>query len=792
MTEGPVYLHVAVPLPVHALYTYAHAVALAPGIPVVVPYGTRELVGWVIRQTGPPPVPAKAILRILDDTPAFTAEQLTLYRWMSDYYLAPLGEVIASATPSDTRSRTRHVYGPTDAGIEAIAGIPPTGAIGQILREVVARPGITRAALERKLAAEVEDVPRGIAALLTAGLIRPDDVVIGPRQDLETWVVVTADAAGIGLSARSVHAREVLATLEEHGPCRLSELRADAVRKLESLGAVRREQRPKGQRPKGAPRTEAPVLNAEQAAAVEAIFPMDGELAPRASLLHGVTGAGKTEVYLALAARAVARGRQVLVLVPEIALTPQLTARFDDRFPGEVAVLHSALTGAQRLREWRLIQRGEVCVAVGARSAIFAPFHSLGLIVVDEEHDDSYKQEDGVRYHARDVAVVRGKQVGCPVVLGSATPSLESWFNAKSGRYGLLSLTQRATARPVPHPRVVDMRLERMPNGKAPLIAGVVRDAVASALDAGGKAILLYNRRGYASFVECPGCGLAYECPSCGVSMVYHRGSSRLDCHYCGFHRVFQPDCPKCGSALEVLGQGTERVEEVLAATFPGVPIARMDADTTTERGSHARILERFRSGDARLLVGTQIVAKGHDFPDVHVAAVLGCDHILGMPDFRSAERCFSLVTQLCGRAGRGDVPGEVFLQTTHPDHPVFACIGDMAAFSEHESGIRRMLRYPPFSRLILLRCEGIEREATLTAASALAALVRRQCTAGVDVLGPAFAALPKLVGRYRVQVVLRGRELSALRRLVTQYHTSWTTPHGVRLVIDVDPRAVA
>jgi primosomal protein N' (replication factor Y) len=255
---------------------------------------------------------------------------------------------------------------------------------------------------------------------------------------------------------------------------------------------------------------------------------------------------------------------------------------------------------------------------------------------------------------------------------------------------------------------------------------------------------------------------------------------------------VFQPDCPKCGSALEVLGQGTERVEEVLAATFPGVPIARMDADTTTERGSHARILERFRSGDARLLVGTQIVAKGHDFPDVHVAAVLGCDHILGMPDFRSAERCFSLVTQLCGRAGRGDVPGEVFLQTTHPDHPVFACIGDMAAFSEHESGIRRMLRYPPFSRLILLRCEGIEREATLTAASALAALVRRQCTAGVDVLGPAFAALPKLVGRYRVQVVLRGRELSALRRLVTQYHTTWTTPHGVRLVVDVDPRAVA
>ncbi len=733
MAAEAVYLHVAVPLPVHALYTYVHEVALAPGTPVVVPYGRRELVGWVIDQTGPPPRPAKAILRILADTPVFTDEQLTLYRWISDYYLAPLGEVIASASPSDARNRTRRVYFPTEAGIEAIAGEPPVGGLGQILREVVARPGVTRAALERRLLAEVEDVPRGIAALLTGALVRVEDVVIAAR-----------------------------------------------------------EQRPRPARAKGAPRTSAPALNEEQAAAVEAVFSPAGGPPARTTLLHGVTGAGKTEVYLALAKRVVAAGRQVLVLVPEIALTPQLTARFDDRFPGEVAVLHSGLTGAQRLREWRQIQRGEVCIAVGARSAVFAPFRSLGLIVVDEEHDDSYKQEEGLRYHARDVAVVRGRQVGCPVVLGSATPSLESWFNARSGRYGLLSLRHRATARPVPTPQVVDMRLERMPDGKVPLIAPVVRAAVAAALDAGGKAILLYNRRGYASFVECPGCGQAYECPSCGVSMVYHRGSGRLDCHYCGFHRMFQSDCPKCGTTLEVLGQGTERVEEVLAATFPGVPIARMDADTTAERGSHARILDRFRDGDARLLVGTQIVAKGHDFPDVHVAAVLGCDHILGMPDFRSAERCFALVTQLCGRAGRGHVAGEVFLQTTHPEHPVFSCIGDMAAFADHESRIRRMLRYPPFSRLILLRCEGVEREATLAAAKALAALLKQQCQAGVDVLGPAFAALPKLVGRYRVQVVLRGRDVAALRSVVTRYHTSWTPPHGVRLIVDVDPRAVA
>lgn len=792
MAGDPVYLHVAVPLPVHTLYTYAHPEVLPPGTAVVVPYGRRELVGWVIDPAPAPPVQAKPITRVLDDRPAFTGEQLGLYRWMADYYLAPLGEVIASATPSDTRSRTRHVYRATDAGIEAIAGEPPVGALGQVLREVVARPAITRAALERKLAAEVEDVPRCIAALLTAGLIRPEDVVVGPVADLETWVVATDAAAAVGLGARSAHQRAVLARLAEAGPCRLSELHADAVRRLEVLGAVRRERRPKGQRPKGAPRTAAPQLNAEQVAAVEAILPEGGQAAPRPTLLHGVTGAGKTEVYLALASRAVALGKQVLVLVPEIALTPQLTARFDDRFPGEVAVLHSALTGAERLREWRQIEAGEVRIAVGARSAVFAPFHALGLIVVDEEHDDSYKQEEGVRYHARDVAVVRGKRLGCPVVLGSATPGLETWFNARSGRYGLASLTQRATRRAVPSPTVVDMRLERTPDGKTPLLSGVVRGAVQAALDAGGKAILLYNRRGYASFVECPGCGQAYQCPSCGVSMVYHRGSGRLDCHYCGFHQRFRSDCPKCGTGLAVLGLGTERVEEVMTETFPGVPIARMDADTTAERGSHARILERFRSGDARLLVGTQIVAKGHDFPDVHVAAVLGCDHILGMPDFRSAERCFSLVTQLCGRAGRGDVAGEVFLQTTHPDHPVFGCIGDMAAFAEHESTIRRMLRYPPFSRLVLLRCEGVEREATLDAAKALVRQLKAQAPPAVDVLGPAFAALPKLVGRYRVQVVIRGRELAPLRSMLAAHHASWTPPHGVRLVVDVDPRSVA
>jgi primosomal protein N' (replication factor Y) len=475
------------------------------------------------------------------------------------------------------------------------------------------------------------------------------------------------------------------------------------------------------------------------------------------------------------------------VLVPEISLTPQLTDRFRGRFPDRVAVLHSALSPAERLRDWRRIRSGEVSVAVGARSALFAPFADLGLLVVDEENDDSYKQDEGVRYHARDLAVVRGMMAGCPVVLGSATPSLESWENARTGRYHLLTLTRRATPRPVPRLEVVDLREEP----RDTLVAAPIRIAIADALAQGGKAILLYNRRGYATFVECPGCGQAYECPSCGIAMVYHQARRSLECHYCGFHRAFRQDCPKCGTELAIMGRGTERVEEAVGELFPGVPVGRMDADTTSQRGSHARILDAFRHGELRLLVGTQIVAKGHDFPDVHVAAVLGADHLLGMPDFRSAERTFALVTQLTGRAGRGEVPGRVFVQTRHPDHPVWGTIGNMAAFAATER-VRRALRYPPYARLVLLRVEGVDRARTRTAALDLVRDLTASAPEGVDVLGPAVAPLPRLVGRWRMQVVLRGRDVKAFRGFLHATHESWKVPHGVRLVVDVDARSLS
>lgn len=774
-------IEVAVPLPVHGRFTWSSERGLPVGTTVVVPYGSRELTGWVVGPgEAPPGVEVKAIRGVVREEPAFTEDQLGLYRWMAEYYLSPLGEVIATATPAATGASTRRIYRPTEEGVERLAVAPPPGERGSVLREVVSRPGASRAALERRLHEEVAEVSPHLTALVQAGLVVGEDVVQEGVRDEELWVVATGEGA-----ARSAKGREVLERL----PARLRELPAGVVETLVRAGAARKEHRA---RLHVSDRSRAPSvpppLNAAQSAAVAAVSTAG------VYLLHGVTGAGKTEVYLALAEQVLARGKQALVLVPEIALTPLLCSRFEARFPGQVAVLHSALAAGEKLGEWRRIRAGEASVVVGARSAVFAPFSALGLVIVDEEHDDSFKQDEGVRYHGRDLAVVRATRARCPCVLGSATPSLESWRNAELGRYKLLQLLERATPRPVPSLELVDMRpVARAAGGKAPLLAPIVDEAVREALAAGGKAILLYNRRGYATFVECPGCGQSYDCPSCGVALVYHQNSQRMDCHYCGFHRMFPGDCPQCATPLALLGRGTERIEEQLVEAFPDVPVGRMDADTTRGKGGHERVLGAFARGETRLLVGTQLVAKGHDFPDVTVAAVLGADHVLGMPDFRSAERTWALVTQLCGRAGRGSVAGRVFVQSQHPDHPVFGTIGDMAAFSQGELELRRMLGYPPFSSLVLVRIEAADRSAAREAAAAFVKEARAVARSfpGVDVLGPALAPLPRLVGRYRFQAVLRGKERKIFREFLAQAAPTWRSAPGVRRIVDVDPRSM-
>jgi primosomal protein N' (replication factor Y) len=536
-----------------------------------------------------------------------------------------------------------------------------------------------------------------------------------------------------------------------------------------------------------------PELNLAQLAALTALT---AEHAHGTFVLYGVTGSGKTEVFLGAARHALDRGRQVLVLVPEIGLTPQLVGRFRARFGDDVAVLHSGLTGGERLAQWRRIRAGEASVAVGARSALFAPFQDLGLVVVDEEHDDSYKQDDGVPYSARDLAVVLGREHRCPVVLASATPSLESWHNAAVGRYVRLDLPDRATARAVPDIELVDLTDLEPVNGERPLFAPEVIGALRQTFDAGGKAIVLYNRRGYATMVQCTSCGGTYECPSCGIAMTLHRTARVVACHYCGFKRSYTTQCPSCKKhTLDELGKGTERVEEVLSAFFPDVPIGRMDADTTGVRGAHARILDAFRDGRTRMLVGTQIVAKGHDFPDVHTAVVVSADQGFRMPDFRAAERTYALLVQLAGRAGRGEVAGRVFVQTWKPDHYVLTHLGDLPGFYDRELELRQMLRYPPSARLTLIRMDGVDRKKVASAANALARKLAalREAGDGNEVLGPAPAALPRLVGRWRFQVLLRGRRIGPYRRWLARCADPlWkASAKGVRVSWDVDPRSL-
>lgn len=810
----PPWVSIAVARPLSEPLTYAVPATLTDrvrvGHAVEVPLGRQRETGYVLGLVDDPgidPSKVRPLIRLLDPEPVFDEEQLAFFEWIARYYLAPLGQVIRTATPTEVRARSMRVLHPSEEGIEGLTSGQVEGTEALVLREVIARPGLTRRGLARRLSQELDarQVERAAAKLGRMGLVVWEDrEVEGVRGRVKVARLLVAPAeASARVPRMGKRMAAVCDTLaREGGEMSLPALAAaqgsgahDAVRRLVAAGVVdvdEREQRDALEitAPLGA--STPPVLLPAQRDALEAIT---GEEGARPWLLFGVTGSGKTEVFLGAATHALEQGRQVCVLVPEIGLTPQLVGRFKARFGAQVAVLHSGLTASDRLAHWRRIRAGEASVAVGARSALFAPFENLGLIVVDEEHDDSYKQDDGVCYHARDLAVVLGARHRCPVVLASATPSLESWHNARSGRYGLLRLPDRATPRPAPRLEVVDLtEVPKDDDGRRPLLAPVVVDALRQTFASGGQAVVLYNRRGFATMVQCGSCGATWECPNCGISMTLHRHHQVMACHYCGLRRPASSTCPSCGSSdLHELGQGTERVHDVLQGLFPNVGMARMDADTTAVRGSHHQILDRVRRGEVQLLVGTQIVAKGHDLPGVQTAVVVSADHGLRMPDFRSAERTVSLVVQAAGRAGRGEVPGRVLIQTSSPDHEALMDLGDVESFMEREIRRRKILAYPPWTRLVLWSLDGVDRSRVSRAAASLAQRLSRMTPPdrSVQVLPPAPAALPRLVGRWRFQVIVRGHEVRSLRAFLERSRTVWGEPlaGGVRLKVDVDPR---
>jgi primosomal protein N' (replication factor Y) (superfamily II helicase) len=786
---------VAVGLPVRGTYTYS----LPPqmhcevGTRVLVPFGPRGVTGVVVRRHATPRDDVRAVHDVLEGT--LPADIVELCLWAADYYEAPPGEVLRAALPAGLQeswgaARPRL----TPLGLSVLRG-DTLSAIDtptlRLLEGVKAGKRAPRSRLEPLIetglvtlesARETAKVkPRLVPAWrkLREPTVEEERALARARaqrlmlEELGGGAVVTATA----LKAKHKGAPAALRLLAGRG---LVEKTTLELRRAPSEAG--------DEVPVYAPATALPPTPG-QAAALERIAAAEGF---RGFLLHGVTGSGKTEVYLQAIARVLAAGKTALVLVPEIALTPQLAARFRARFGDQVAVLHSGLAPGERYDEWRRLRSGAASIALGARSAVFAPLERLGIVVVDEEHDPSFKQEEGVRYHARDVALVRAKRAGAVCVLGSATPSLESWAGTTDGRLELVPLTDRAHGRALPPVDVVDLRVYR-PDPESMLSAPLAA-ALDETLAKGEQAILFLNRRGFATFVVCVGCGHPFRCPACSVSLTYHKTGDRLRCHYCGHAEHVPTDCPKCHATETIrrFGLGTERIEAALAARYPSARVARLDRDTAAGRGLRD-VLQRVAKREIDILVGTQMVTKGHDFPHVTLVGVLAADSALSTPDFRAGERTFQLLTQVAGRAGRGDGEGRVLVQTYNPEHPAIACAKghDYAAFVASELTARQELGYPPVGRLVALRLDGSDEGEVRHLAERVGVEAAPWARAvGIELLGPAEAPLAKLKGRARWQLWAKGGDRAVLRafvRRVLQLVDGMGKP-SVRVTVDVDP----
>jgi primosomal protein N' (replication factor Y) len=803
-------VEVAVPLPVHGTFTYRVPEGMGEdataGVRVLVPFGRRRVTGYVLGVGADPGrVKIKTLVDVLDPGPIFPAGMIAFLRWTAEYYKHPLGEVIQTALPGGLTVAEHAVCSLTAEGRKALEG----EAVGSVARDVLAllaQGGLRARDLHRRLG---RVVPRAaLAALERRGLIRREAQLLGgaARPLEERWVRAKAGNGGLGkpLSAKKAL---ILETLAAAGPMRLRTLaeripHAGAhVRALAQDGRVEVFGRRVYRDPLGAPVAPdtPPALNAAQQAAVAAVCASFGQ-GFRPLLLNGVTGSGKTEVYLQVAAEAMSSRRSALVLVPEIALLTEIERRFRARFGEGIAVLHSGLSEGERYDQWSRILQQDATIAIGARSAVFAPFARLGVVIVDEEHDTSYKQEGSLHYNARDLAVVRASQDGCPVLLGSATPSLQSTYNVRSGKYAELRLPERVEQRALPEIRVVDLRQSRDLRGPGRFISPELHRAMGDTLARGEQALLFLNRRGFASYPVCAACGSALRCRHCDITLTLHQAADAYRCHFCGYSRPAASGCEACGSAkIKRLGLGTEKVEQAVAALFPGARVARMDRDTTQRKGAVRSLLKKLREGGIDVLVGTQMVAKGHDFPGITLVGIVCADLSLSFPDFRAGERTFQLLAQVAGRAGRGERPGLVILQTYNPEHFSIRTARDQDydAFYAQEIEFRRALGYPPVTRMVQLKISGPDSRQTRQLAEALGrqCQILRSSGAGgggaVDIMGPVEAAVPRIAGQHRWQILLKAVQPAVLHRFLDRLMAD--RPPGLdgrpaRLAVDVDP----
>jgi primosomal protein N' (replication factor Y) (superfamily II helicase) len=727
----PQIFRVALDTPLRQLFDYLPpAAGAAPptvGARVRVPFGRRRLIGMVVALADSSEVPAgrlRAILEVLDATPVLDASALALLGWAAQYYHHPPGQVLASALPKALR------LGAPATPTEERWLVTEAGAAALAAGEP------RRAPRQRALLGYVHEGGSATAALLDT--LAPD------------WRA----------AARALTRRGFLASS------------AVAITRVPAPASVR---------------TAGPELLPEQSAAIEAVGAALGGFA--AFVLHGITGSGKTEVYLRLIERVLLAGRRALVLVPEIGLTPQLLERFRERFEAPIAALHSALTDHERLLAWRSAFSGEARIVLGTRSAVFAPVPELGLIVVDEEHDASFKQhEGGFRYSARDLAVVRARHAGVPVLLGSATPALETLHNVAAGRYTLLGLSRRAAQAQPPLLKLIDLRSSARTAGIAtPAVLAIERHLAEE-----GQVLVFLNRRGYAPTLLCTACGWIAPCRECDARLTVHLGAGRLRCHHCGADAPLPARCAVCGFGVKPVGQGTERIEETLGTLFPAVALARLDRDVVRRRGDMEDVMRRMSSGEARILVGTQMVTKGHDFPNVTLVVVLNADQGLFSSDFRAPERLAQTIVQVAGRAGRGSRPGEVLIQTEFPEHPLLTSLlaDGYDGFARAALEERAQAGWPPFSRLAALRDSARTADAALAFLTEARRLARRP-PAGVRLLGPVPAAMAKRAGRYHAQLLIESDERSRLHEFLEAWLPQveeLSSARALRWSLDVDP----
>jgi primosomal protein N' (replication factor Y) len=797
------FVNIALNIPSDKFFTYEVPEYLLPhveiGKRVYVSFGRRKRTGFIVAAFNSCILEnVKPITEVLDEEPLFSEHDLIFYQWIADYFMYPLGKTLAEIIPAGSEKKdflwitplpttTDKLLTPTQSKQMEILRQYPQGITQNNLAKISGLKNISVTIRNLKLAGylNIEERQKKQLALQHEKVVSLDDSKIAVlkltrrQEELISFLQSKGSMALNEVISRSGTSSAIIKRLREKGIIKFSETEKIRTAAVESL--------------LGQTDTRINLNSGQEKAFLEISDQLnDNIFSP--ILLHGITGSGKTEVYLNAIAKVLADGGSAIYLVPEIALTPQLISRIQGRFNHEqIAIMHSGIAETVRYDQWRQIKRGQIKLVIGARSALFAPFADLKLIIVDEEHDASYKQDDRLCYHARDLAVVKAKMDKAVVVLGSATPGIRSYYNARTNKYRYLELAQRVEDKPLPQVEIIDMKALKEMQGKVPILSETLITAMNMALAKKEQILLFLNKRGFDTFLVCADCGYNFRCPNCAVSLKNHAAEGLIKCHYCGFTQKALPGCPDCqGTHILSYGVGTQKLEAEVRNLFPEARVQRMDSDTTSPKGAQEKILQKLGLREIDILVGTQMITKGHDFPFITLVGVIAADTTLNMPDFRATERTFQQLTQVAGRGGRGDSPGRVIIQTFNPQHYALQHVRkhDYKSFYEEEISFRKDLQYPPFGRIINLRLSATKKDSLMEEVKRLEKLAGKlnaKMGNAVEIIGPAESPLAKIKGRWRWQMLLKSKNTSALHQLASDINHN-TGKSSVKITIDVDP----